>query len=48
MAHAKDAAELVCADDPAAPLSAQDILEAAYYRTNVQGGVLECSAAVRF
>ena len=44
MAHAKDAAELVCMDDPATQISSQDILEAAYYRTNVQGGALDAKS----
>lgn len=37
MAHAKDAAEASLVQQPERPLSAQDILEAAYLRTNVQG-----------
>jgi hypothetical protein len=37
MAHAKDAADLVHSEGPVTLLSPQDILEAAYYRTNVQG-----------
>jgi hypothetical protein len=38
MVHAKEAADAAGDDVAAGTLSAQSILESAFYRTNVQGG----------
>lgn len=38
MVHAKEAADSATEAVAAGTLSAQDILESAFYRTNVQGG----------
>lgn len=48
MVHAKEAADAAADDVAAGTLSAQAILESAFYRTNVQGGhhVLTISACM--